>query len=160
MIKHCAAINNQFSDQDDEIDVNEDIEEVVDGIISSLSQQNDNWYVQEAVHANLDSGYFSSPSNREMAEVNTYHYCPASMDEMKRSIEMVKIQIMESAEATTIAHSLRELSIFVTGPAEIEAVIQEVIQKFTLNREQSRALHIIAHHSLGISRVGDQLLMG
>ena len=125
--------DGQISDQDDDIDVNEDVDDIIDGIVSSLSQQNDDWYVQEALDSNLDSGYFSSPSNREMAEVNTYHYCPASMDEMKRSIEMVKIQIMESAEATTIAHSLRELSIFVTGPAEIEAVIQEVIQKFTLN---------------------------
>ena len=73
---------------------------------------------------------------------------------------MLKIQMMESVKATLISHSLREPSVFLTGPAEIETAIQGVIQKFPLNQEQNRALHIIADHSLGISRVGDQLLMG
>ena len=68
--------------------------------------------------------------------------------------------MMESAKVTLISHSCREPSVFLTGPAEIEAAIQEIIQKFTLNQDQSQALHIIVHHSLGISPVGDLLLMG
>ena len=152
--------DGQIGDQDDDIDVNEDVDDIIDGSMSSLSQQNDDWYVQEALDSNLDSGYFSSASNTEMGEGKTCYYCPASADEMKHSIEMLKLQMMESAKVTLISHSCREPSVFLTGPAEIEAAIQEIIQKFTLNQDQSRALHIIAHHSLGISPVGGSTVNG
>ena len=54
----------------------------------------------------------------------------------------------------------RQPSVFLTSGAEIEAAILEVVQKFTLNREQTRAFRIVANHSLGQSKVGTQLLMG
>ena len=151
--------DDQISDQDDDIDVNEAIDDVIYQIISS-SHQKDDWYVQEAVHANLDSGYFSSPSHMEMAEDNACHYCQVPIGEMKQSIDILKAHMMESAKVTIANDTLRNPSVFLTGPAEIDTAIQEVIQQFTLNQEQSRALHIIANHSIGISQVGDQLLMG
>jgi hypothetical protein len=152
--------DGQISDQYDEIDADEDLDDIIDGIMSSLFQQNNDWYVQEALDANLDSGYLSSPADWEMVEGNTCYYCRASIDEMKNAIEVLKIQMKESAEATIVSHSLKEPSVFLTGPAEIEVAIQDLIRKYTLNREQSRALRIVAHQSLGINRVGDQLLMG
>ena len=100
--------DGQIGDQDDDIDVNEDVDDIIDGIMSSLSQQNDDWYVQEALDLNLDSGYFSSASNTEMGEGKTCYYCSASADEMKHSIEMLKLQMMESAKVTLISHSYRE----------------------------------------------------
>ena len=86
-----------------------------------------------------------------------HHYISG---EMKQSIDILKAHIMESAKVTIVNDTLRNPSVFLTGPAEIETAIQEVVQNFTLNQEQSRALHIIASHSLGINQVGDQLLMG
>jgi len=53
----------------------------------------------------------------------------------------------------------RQPSVFLTSGAEIEAAILEVVQKFTLNREQTRAFRIVTNHSLGQSKVGTQLLM-
>lgn len=149
-----------IGDPYDEIGPNEDVNDIIDGIMSSLSQQNNDWYVQEAVDANLDSSYLSTPSDWKMAGDNTCYYCPASMNEMKHAIEMLKIQMKQSAESTTASHSLREPLVFLTGSAEIDVAIQGIVGKYTLNGEQSRALRIIAHQSLGIGRVGDQLLMG
>lgn len=44
--------------------------------------------------------------------------------------------MMELTKVTTISHSPREPSVFLTGSAEIKAAIQGIIQKFTLNQEQ------------------------
>src|SRR5881392_2499921 len=72
---------------------------------------------------------------------------------------MLKLQMMELAKKQANEQCARQPSVFLTSGAEIEAAILEVVQKFTLNREQTRAFRIVANHSLGQSKVGTQLLM-
>ena len=79
---------------------------------------------------------------------------------MKQSAEMLKLQMTELAKKQVNEQCARQPSVFLTSGAEIEAAILEVVQKFTLNREQTRAFRIVANHSLGQSKVGTQLLMG
>ena len=114
----------------------------------------------EAADANLDAGYYASQSDQRSAALNTFNYCTIPLKEMKQSIEMLKLQMTELAKKQVNEQCARQPSVFLTSGAEIEAAILEVVQKFTLNREQTRAFSIVANHSLGQSKVGTQLLMG
>jgi len=78
---------------------------------------------------------------------------------MKQSVEMLKLQMTALAEEKFNETIIRESSVFIISDAEIDSAIQLMVQKFTLNQEQTRAFSIIANHSLGRSKVGSQLLM-
>ena len=76
--------NNDIDDQEDQIDINQDVNEIIEEIVTAYLQENDDCYVHEATDANLDAGYFASPSNKPLAEsVDTYHYYAISIKELK-----------------------------------------------------------------------------
>src|SRR5205814_2063947 len=50
--------------------------------------------------------------------------------------------------------------IFLTDGTYDELEIMDIVHKFTLNKAQQRAFHIITYHTLGRSKVGRQLRMG
>ena len=50
--------------------------------------------------------------------------------------------------------------VFLTDSVKYEHAILDIVNRFTLNEEQKRAIHIIADHTTGRSKVGAQLLMG
>jgi len=151
---------DENGDHDNDGDgIQADADSIVEEIISSSSTMSGDWYVLEAADANLDAGYLTSQSDQRSA-LNTFHYCSISLKEMTQSIEMLKLQMTELAKKQVNEQCAWQPSVFLTSGAEIEAAIQEVVQKFTLNREQTRAFHIVAKHSLGQSKVGTQLLMG
>ena len=145
---------------DDHDEMTTNVNAIIEEIISSPSMGENDWYVHEATDANLDAGYLSSQSSVTSAAVNIFHHCSTPIDEMKRSIEMAKQEMMRLAERTMIDQPSKEPFVFMTGPAEMKAAIQIVVDKYTLNREQARAFSIIAEHSLGQSKIGSQLLMG
>jgi ATP-dependent DNA helicase PIF1 len=152
--------NDDSKDSSDyENDTNDDVDVVVEEIISSSSTERDDWYVHEAIDAHLDAGYFPS-QQPDTTFTDMFHHCSISVDELKHSIEMVKQEIMEQAKRIAMKPSVRQPLVFITGPAEMEVAIQMVVEKYTLNKEQARAFSIIAKHSLGQSKVGSQLLMG
>jgi hypothetical protein len=50
-------------------------------------------------------------------------------------------------------------NVYLTDGMEHDKAIHHIVQ-FSLNVEQTRAFHILTYHSLGISKFGNQLLMG
>ena len=50
--------------------------------------------------------------------------------------------------------------VFLSDASDEDAAIKHIVTKFTLNNAQERAFRIIAHHTLGRSKVGPQLRMG
>jgi hypothetical protein len=50
--------------------------------------------------------------------------------------------------------------IFLTDNTESEPIMKSIIDTFTLNERQEFAFRIIANHSIGITKVGPQLLIG
>jgi hypothetical protein len=154
--------NDEDGDDNDNGDgIQTDADSIVEDIISSSSSAvTRDWYVLEAADANFNAGYIASQSDERLTADNIFHYCCIPLKEMKQSIEMLKLQIMELAKKRVNEQNLRQPSLFLTSGAEIEAAIQEVVGKFTLNREQTRAFHIVANHSQSQSKVGSQLLMG
>jgi len=146
------------SDRED--DVNNDVDTIVEEIISSSSTGEGDWYVHEAVDANLDAGYLPSERPEATSTANVFHHCSISVEEMKHSIEIAKQEMIELTKRMATTQSNRRPVVFITGRAEMEAAIQTVVEKFTLNKEQARAFSIIAEHSLSQSKLGSQLLMG
>ena len=96
----------------------------------------------EAADANFNAGYLSSQSDERLATHNLFHYCCIPLKEMRQSIEMLKLQLMERTKERVSEQNNRQPSVFLTSGAEIETAVQEVVQKFTLNREQTRPFHI------------------
>ena len=64
----------QIYSEDNNIDIDEDVDKIIDEIMSSSSQQNDDWYMQKVLDVNLDAGYFSSASNTKIAEGKMCYY--------------------------------------------------------------------------------------
>jgi ABC-type dipeptide/oligopeptide/nickel transport system ATPase component len=155
------AIAEGFGDDEDDCENNAQTEcnAIIEDIVSSSITSTD-WYVLEAADANSHAGYFTSPSHGILTADNDFHYCSMSLYEMKQSVEMWKLQMAVLEKERYIGQSARQPSVFFTSGAEIDAAIDTVVQKFTLNKEQTRALKIVAYHSLGHSKVGSQLLMG
>jgi ABC-type dipeptide/oligopeptide/nickel transport system ATPase subunit len=50
--------------------------------------------------------------------------------------------------------------VYLTDGTEDEAAVQHIVVEFTLNTEQARAFRIVADHTLGKSKFGNQLLVG
>jgi hypothetical protein len=51
-------------------------------------------------------------------------------------------------------------NVYLTDGTEYDEAIHHIIVQFSLNVEQTRAFRIPTYHSLGISKLGNQLLMG
>jgi len=67
---------------------------IIEYIVSSSITSTD-WYVLEAMDANSSAGYFASTSDERLIADNDFHYCSMSLNEMKQSVEMWKLQRAE-----------------------------------------------------------------
>ena len=147
------------SDNENEDGAQADANAVIEEIVS-CSMTSTDWYVLEAKDANSHAGYITSQFDERLTtSVNVFHFCSISLNDMKQSVEMLKLQMTALAEEKFNETIIRESSVFIISDAEIDSAIQLMVQKFTLNQEQTRAFSIIANHSLGRSKVGSQLLM-
>ena len=146
--------DNDNPDHDSDVDENT----IVQRIISHFEEGGDaDWYVHEATDANMDAGYLSSQNDVGSVMIQEVQYCSIPTDQLKQSIKNAEIQM---EHISNNSHEVVHPAVFLTGAAEIKAAITRVLHKFTFNVEQARAFRIVAEHSLGISRIGDQLLMG
>jgi len=155
----CEEEADSHEYYENEVDESLEDEAMVESIIAKHRDANESqdWYVNEALDANLDAGFLPS-SHMQTRKASTIHYCDIPVDEIMRSVADI---IQHETVYKEIAEKKpREPRVFITGDAELQAAIQSVRQKYTLNSEQGRVLRIIAEHSMGVQRLGPQLLMG
>ena len=129
--------------------------EVIDDYTSG---DNQDWYVAEAADANLDAGFI--PANRNSRhQLTDIHYSMIPLKSLMASIDhLKKNNVIDIAPSRHVPN--RQPTVFFTSMAEVDCAISNLAQRFTLNREQKRALTIVARHSIGFRTDYDQLLMG
>ena len=121
-------------------------------------------YVQEAMDANCENGYFdnsmpSSPSPDPHFEFGEHRHVPfftaTDLKAMKTSLKTAREKTDVRANASMNVDI--QPDVFLTDKRDVLSVIRE----FNLNKEQTRAFRIICSHALGIHPVEEsQLLMG
>src|SRR5204862_5632458 len=110
-----------------------------------------------------DNGYLHSlPSSSHQS---IYHSSqPLTM--LRESLKSLSAAAMTMSQELPMtmsqSTSIYEIQphVFLMDGIEYQHAILEIVNRFTLNDEQKLAVHVIADHSTGRSKVGAQLLMG
>ena len=72
----------------------------------------------------------------------------------------MKLQQLHHANTLSANRQISQPTVFITTSAEIHTAIEAIVNKFTLNVEQSRGFRIVAAHSIGFKDLLNQLLIG
>lgn len=158
-------------------DENEEMEEeelhatqedaMIESIVWESLERNPDWYVHEAVDANLDAGFLPSPPesltsghNPNTTSDSTVFFSPIPSKNLKELLKSIKAAKQNENQLNRRSSRPTQSTVFLTGIAEVEAAIHDVVKRFTLNSKQARAFTIIAKHSAGLDRDRKQLRMG
>jgi len=139
---------------------------VIDNLISTLHANDNNWYTQEAVHANWDAGYIEWSSDIDMNEETPQEigYATLTLDDMKPYINALSTNAPDCQSMPTDVDNSNEPDrqpyVFLTDMDSEQISVIEIIGDYNLNSEQALAFRIITHHALKKSQFRNQLLMG
>ena len=155
-----------MSDDEDWQDKGSDVSRSLALVQSALEASSDSLdeYVQEAMDANWENGYFDdsmplSPSSDLDFEFDehphTSFFTTVDPKAVRTSLKIareshdVRVNVLEDVDV--------QPDVFLTN----ESNILSIIRSFSLNKEQTRAFRIICNHALGIHAAEEpQLLMG
>src|SRR5579859_5484676 len=135
------------------------VQSSLEGSLESLDE-----YVQEAMDANFDNGYFqdsiaipSSPDVPNFDFLTPSHRIPFDILDPKAIQKLLReVQLLDENVLQELPRMNVEPDVFLTN-----SDINTVIDEFSLNPEQTRAFRIICNHALGHYLPQDpQLLMG
>src|SRR5579859_5823236 len=152
--------HNVWGDEDDQNCDEISNESIIDNLISNMNQIDNDLYTAEAVDANWDAGYITSPLDTELRSCKM-GYSTISLDDMKPYISPTpRMQGMSPMEVNSETKTDHEPEVYLTDTASDEMAVIQIIRDFKLNSEQALSFRIITDHAMKRSPFGDQLLMG
>ena len=117
-------------------------------------------YVNEAIDASLDYGYFNLLSEPSTASHGSIYYSSLPSKPLLDSIKPKAITtLLDAAHLTKTQYSIQP-RVFLTDDMDDQHKIQFIVDEFNLNKDQTLAFRIIAEHSIGYGKFGQQLRMG
>ena len=153
--------NNNTYNEDDAVIEAVSAAEQDDGLVKHIFSEEvhpDDWYVHEAVDANIDAAFVNTPSLTERSSETKIHFSPVPLDDITREIALLKAQVTKPPVTTYNVMVIP--TVFLMDRAQADAAICLVAEQFTLNVDQIRAFRIVAEHSLGFGPLHHHLLMG
>src|SRR5579859_5479707 len=171
--EQATSSDQPFDEYFEMLGIDDDQEEMDSNMTRSLalvqsslegSLENLDEYVQEAMDANFDNGYFqdsitvpSSPNIPNFDSLTPSHRIPFDILDPKAIRNLLReVQLLNENVLQELPRMNVEPDVFLTN-----SDINTVIDKFSLNLEQTRAFRIICNHALGHYLPQDpQLLLG
>jgi hypothetical protein len=134
----------------------------VDDKIASVGMSD--WYVEDAITSLSTTTYFDQPDVSPTAPPHSalpvdYTSVPLHPQPL---LPLAKIYSLSAVEHASLPgrRPLVNPTLFLSDGNNRLNAIATIAKHFSLNQQQRLAPHIVATHSLGNSRVGEQLLMG
>jgi hypothetical protein len=138
----------------------------VDEAIETLTDVTSDFYIREGIDASETQGYLNPTTFPNAPDENDQiHYWPLPAEDVmdaRASLSAAASGLQATSISVPDSHLMEDVlpDVYLTDGTEDEAAVQHIVVKFTLNIEQARAFRIVADHTLGKSKFGDQLLMG
>jgi PIF1-like helicase len=138
----------------------------VDQAIETLTDVNSDFYIREGIDASETQGYLNPPTFLNAPDENDQiHYWPLPAEDVmdaRASLSAAASGLQATSISVPDSHLMEDVlpDVYLTDGTEDEAAVQHIVVEFTLNTEQARAFRIVADHTLGKSKFGNQLLVG
>jgi len=136
---------------------------IIEQAILQIDDLNNDFYTTNAMHASQENGYFTSHNRNEISDNKDIFYSFLPLNDVQAALKSLSASIdafNANFSISSASMGLRAPFIYLTDSNQQDIAINEVISNFNLNTKQTLAFHIIAEHTLGRNKVGNQLLMG
>jgi hypothetical protein len=117
--------------------------------------------VREAIDACIDYNYLDGSTIPTISPAKV-QYKDIPLTELQQHIRLISDEASSMLDPVPHRDTERDIEpyVFLTDNTESEPIMKSIIDTFTFNERQELAFRLIANHSIGITKVGPQLLMG
>src|SRR5437667_8463193 len=135
---------------------------IIKQAILQIDDLNDDFYTSDAMHASEENGYFTSHNGNEISDNKDIFYSFLPLNDVQAALKSLSASVdafNANFSISSASSGPRALFVYLTDSNQQDNPINEVISNFNLNTKQKLAFRIIAEHTLGRTKVGNQLLM-